>query len=83
MFRIPHFYEEAFCYEDAVTIMKAFGRGDLLEGMKAMDRCWEEYLASQGKDNARFKDDDAFYENYCYEVNAFNKVFSEMKQLFI
>lgn len=82
MFRIPHFYEENFCFDDAVAIMKGHGRGDLLEGMQAMDRVWEEYLASQGKETARFEDDDAFYENYCYEVNAYNVVFENMKPLF-
>lgn len=82
MFRIPHFYEENFCFNDAVAIMTGHGRGDLLEGMQAMDRAWEEYLASQGKEFARFECDDDFYENYCYEVNAYNVVFENMKQLF-
>ena len=83
MFRIPHFYEETFTFDDAVAIMTGHGRGDLLEGMQAMDRAWEEYLASQGKENARFEEDDDFYEHYCYEVNAYNVVFENMRPLFV
>jgi hypothetical protein len=82
MFRIPHFHQEETTFDDAVKVMTAHGRGDLLEGMQAMDRAWEEYLASQDKEFARFECDDDFYENYCYEVNAYNVVFENMKQLF-
>lgn len=83
MFLIPDFYEDAPCFEDAVKTIKCHGRGDLLEGMKAMDRVWEEYLASQGKENARFECDDDFYANYCYEVNAYNVVVENMRPLFV
>lgn len=75
MFRIPSFYEDAPSFEDAWNTMTNFGRGDTLEGMNAMNRVWEEHCAS---DN----DDDTFFENYVYEVNAYNVVFSNMGQLF-
>lgn len=83
MFRIPHFYEEDFNFDEAVDVMKRHGRGDLLEGLQAMDRVWEEYLASQGEENARFEEDDDFYEYYSYEVNAYNVVVENMRPLFV
>lgn len=76
MFRIPSFYEETFTFEEAKNTMTAHGRGDLLEGMMAMDRRWEEHCASG-------EDDDEFFEHYIYEVNAYNKVFETMKPLFV
>ena len=75
MFRIPHFYEEKFCFDDAVAIMKGHGRGDLLEGMQAMDQLWSDYIASDDQD------DDEFYDNWCYEVNAYNVVVENMRPL--
>ena len=82
MFRIPNFYKFETTMQDAVQVMISYGRGDLLEGMKAMDRVWEEHCASYGNDSVRFEDDSDFYEWYEAEVNAYNKVFSEMQPLF-
>ena len=48
----------------------------MLEGMEAMNLAWEEHCKSDAED------DDVFFEHFEYEVNAFNKVFSEMKPLF-
>ena len=78
MFRIPNFYENAPSFEEAVATMKSYGRGDLLEGMQAMDRVWEEHCSG----SPRFEDDDDLYEHYCYEVNAYNVVFENMSKLF-
>lgn len=83
MFRIPSFYQFETTMQDAITTMTHYGRGDLLEGMQAMDRVWEEHCASYGTDNARFEDDNDFYEWYEAEVNAYNKVFETMKPLFV
>ena len=55
--------------------MTDHGRGDTLEGMNAMQRCWEEHCASG-------EEDDEFFENYEYEVNAYNAVFSNMQPMF-
>ena len=65
-------------FDDGVAAMKNHGRGDLLEGMQAMDRVWEEHCI--GSD--RFKEDDDFFEHYEYEVNAYNVVFENMSKLF-
>lgn len=78
MFRIPSFYENAMSFDDGVIAMKNHGRGDLLEGLQAMDRVWEEHCDG----SPRFEDDDEFFENYEYEVNAYNVVFENMSKLF-
>ena len=78
MFRIPSFYKFETTMQDAIQVMTTYGRGDLLEGMQAMDRVWEEHASG----SPRFEDDSDFYEHYEAEVNAYNKVFSEMQPLF-
>lgn len=82
MFRIPNFYQLETTWDTAVQTMTHYGRGDLLEGMQAMNRVWEEHCASYGSDNARFEDDSDFYEYYEAEVNAYNVVFEGMSKLF-
>ena len=79
MFRIPSFYKFETTMQDAVQVMTSYGRGDLLEGMTAMDRVWEEHCSG----SPRFEEDDDFYEYYEAEVNAYNKVFETMKPLFV
>jgi hypothetical protein len=75
MFRIPSFYKDTVDFKTAWNTITNFGRGDALEGMNAMDRVWEEHCASG-------EEDDTFFENYEYEVNAYNAVFSNMNKLF-
>lgn len=74
MFRIPSFYKETVDFKTAWNTMTAFGRGDTLEGMNAMNRVWEEHCASGDED-------DTFFDNYEYEVNAYNTVFKDMSKL--
>lgn len=76
MFRIPNFFEMTMTFDEAWNTMTRFGRGDCLEGMEAMNRVWEEYIASDDQD------DDEFFSNWCYEVNAYNVVFEGMGKLF-
>ena len=75
MFRIPSFYKDTVDFKTAWNTITNFGRGDALEGMNAMDRVWEGHCASG-------EEDDTFFENYEYEVNAYNAVFSNMNKLF-
>jgi len=79
MFRIPAFNQFETTMQDAVQVMTTYGRGDLLEGMQAMDRVWEEHASG----SPRFESDSDFYDCYEAEVNAYNKVFSEMRPLFV
>lgn len=84
MFRIPAYNQmPEMTFDEAKEIMTRHGRGDMLEGMMAMDRVWEEHCAAQ-RDADDFEDcsDSDFYDNWCWEVNAFNVVFSTMKPLF-
>ena len=76
MFRIPEFYKQEMSFDEAVRMMTSRGQGDLLEGMKSMDRFWTEYCASPDQD-----DDELFY-NWSYEFSAYNVVYQGMSQLF-
>lgn len=76
MFRIPSFYEMEMPFKEAARLMTLHGRGDLLEGMKAMDRSWVEHCHNPEGD------DDEYFSYYEYEVNAYNVVFSNMSKLF-
>lgn len=76
MFRIPNFYEDAPTFEDAANTITSHGSGDMLEGMESMNRKWEEHCASPDAE------DDDFFDNWSYEVNAYNVVFSGMSKLF-
>lgn len=78
MFRIPAFYKFEMTISDATKVMKSYGRGDILEGLEAMNRVWEEHASG----SPRFDTDSDFYENYEAEVNAYNVIFSEMGALF-
>lgn len=76
MFRIPKFFVETPSMDEAVSTMTGHGRGDLFEGMLAMERVWTEHCATPNAD------DSDFFDNWIVEVNAFNKVFTEMSELF-
>jgi hypothetical protein len=78
MFRIPEFYEVEMSFEDAWAMMSRRGQGDCLEGMKSMDRLWSEYINLPYDE----QDDDEFYDNWCYEISAYNVVYENMSQLF-
>ena len=84
MFRIPAFNQmPEMTFQEAVEIITRHGRGDLLEGMEAMDRVWEEHCAAQrAADDFEYCSDSDFYDNWCWEVNAFNLVFENMSKLF-
>jgi hypothetical protein len=77
MFRIPPFNEiENMSFDEAARIISNRAGGDLLEGMKSMDRLWSDYIASDDQD------DDEFFDTWEYEVNAYNVVFEGMSKLF-
>lgn len=80
MFTIPTYYQDTPTFQDAWNTMKQHGRGDVLEGMNAMQRAWEEHCASPGVHCDL--DDDEFWDNYQHEANAYNVVFENMGKLF-
>lgn len=80
MFVIPDFYVDTPTFEDAVRTVEMQGNGDLLAGMESIEQRWNEYAS--GKMDMIYNSDDAFYDVWCYEVNAYNVVFEGMSQLF-
>ena len=77
MFRIPNYFEmNEMTWDEAVRIIKGRGNGSLLEGMEAMNEIWNEHCTTY------VEDDSDCYENWIYEVNAFNIVFEGMGKLF-
>ena len=75
MFRIPSFYEDKPSFEDAWKTIAFCGSDDVLAGMEFMNSRWEAHCASE-------EEDDTFFENWSYEVNAYNVVFENMNKLF-
>ena len=76
MFRIPIFYKETPTFAEATNVITRHGTGDLLGGMKSMVKIWNDHC------ELHTEDDDEFFENWCYEVNAYNVVHKGMSQLF-
>ena len=79
MFRIPTNYKMEMSFEDATKTLKNFSSNGLLESMELMNNIWDDY--ANGK--LLFEDDQEFFDAYEYETNAYNKVFENMKPLFV
>ena len=77
-FRIPDFYKMP---EMTVEQAKWVFGGEMLRGMEALDLHWERYC--RGELDMLYADDDAFYEHWQSEVNAYNVVYHAMKPLFV
>lgn len=73
MFRLPESLELSMSYSEAKAIIGP----DLLGGMKRIEQLWEDHNNGQ-----LYGFDDEFFENYIYEVNAFNVVYQAMRPLF-
>ena len=76
MFQIPNFNQMDMTWDEAVAVIKGRGVGDLMKGMEEMNRIWNDHC-EEGLDT-----DDDFFDNWVYEVNAYNVVVSGMSQLF-
>ena len=80
MFRIPNFYQmNDMDYDTAKGILAI--NGDVLKGMEHVNEHWDRYCA--GESNHMYEDDDAFFDTWSHEVNAYNVVYSTMKPLFV
>ena len=78
MFRIPAFYQMPnMTFDEA----KAVFAGDMLKGMEQVQEQWDNYASGNADD--MYEDDDAFYDTWQYEVNAYNVVYAKMKPLFV
>lgn len=76
MFKISDYYKMDMSWDDAVAFITGCGCGDLLKGLENMNIIWEDVLDD-------YMTEDDFYDQYIYEVNAFNIVYEGMSKLFI
>jgi hypothetical protein len=76
MFKISDYYKMDMSWDDAVALITGCGCGDLLKGLENMNIIWEDVLDD-------YMTEDDFYDQYIYEVNAFNIVYEGMSKLFI
>lgn len=80
MFYIDPFNrDEEMSFQEAVRIVESRNRDvGLLDNMKNLEN-----LLLEVRHEYDMNDEiDQFYDNWHYEINAFNKVFSEMSKLF-
>ena len=78
MFRIPNYFQMDMTWDDAVRSIRGRGDGTLIGGIEEMNDYWNPHAAG----NSPYETDSEFYENWIYEVNAYNIVFEGMGQLF-
>ena len=78
MFRIPSFNQMEMSWDEAVTIIKGRGAGNILQGMEEMNDLWMRHV----KGNSPYEHDEDFFDNWVYEVNAYNVVFAGFNKLF-
>ena len=75
MFKISDYYKMDMSWDDAVALMTGCGCGDLLKGLENMNTIWGDVVDD-------YMTEDDFYDQYIYEVNAFNIVYEGMAKLF-
>jgi hypothetical protein len=68
-------------FDKAAEIIKHRGNGNLLKGMQSMQQLWNDYCMTDLSD--MYEDDDEFYDEYEYEMNAYNVVHENMSKLFV
>lgn len=71
---------ETMDFDKAAAIITHRGHGDLLKGMQSMQDLWTEYCTTDLSD--AYACDDDFYEEWEYEMNAYNIVHDGMSKLF-
>jgi hypothetical protein len=74
MFKIPAFCVLDMTFEEAKNTIAI--KGDLLAGLDHMNEMWDRHC------NDVDASDSDFYEDWIYEVNAYNVIFETMKPLF-
>lgn len=81
MFNIPDMYKMDMPFEMAEEIMslQKNSGATIIDMMKNVQYKWELHCSG----HHFFEDDDAFFEFWKYEVNAFNVLYAEMKHLFV
>jgi len=90
MFNIPDLYKIEMSFETAEQIMisgclirqRSLHRDSSVTIIDRMEFILDEWEIHCSGD-ACFEDDDAFFEHFRYETNAFNVLYTEMKPLFV
>ena len=80
MFRIPAFYQMPNMTFDEAKRILTFNDKGLLGGMEHINEHWDRYAAGESGD--MYEDDDDFFATWEYEVNAYNIVYTNMRELF-
>ncbi len=77
MFRIPSYLKmDSIDTDWAMNLIKSRTKsGSVLDGLENMNNMWEEHIFNED-------DDDEFFDNWQYEVNAFNHCFQKFAPLF-
>ena len=65
-------------FEEASSLIKSWANNELLESMELLLDTYNDFMDEDPDDIA----EDDFYENYQYEISAYNKVFADMQPLF-
>ena len=76
MFNIPEEYEMKMSWEEAELIIMKSGKGNLYDGLIAM----QDNLNNKRKAVITASDEDDFFYNCSYELNAYNVVFKGMSE---
>ena len=82
--RIPQadYYVVEFTFEEAVSLMTRYGRGDLLQGMKEFEAEYDR-VENQCEDmDLGTLEFDHWQDIYAHEHSAFNVVWEGMSELF-
>lgn len=64
--------------DEATSIVRGRGQGDLLKGMESIRDVWNDYCRN-GDD--RYEYDSDFFDNWHYEINAYNVIYEGMSKL--
>jgi len=78
MISMPYTYITPMSFEEASSLIKSWANNELLESMELLLDTYNDFMNEDPDDIA----EDDFYENYQYEISAYNKVFAGMQPLF-
>lgn len=78
MIAMPYTYITPMSFDEAYSLITTWANNELLESMELLLDTYNDFMNEDPDDMA----EDDFYENYQYEISAYNKVFADMQPLF-
>jgi len=78
MIAMPYTYITPMSFDEAYSLITTWANNELLESMELLLDTYNNFMNEDPDDMA----EDDFYENYQYEISAYNKVFADMQPLF-